>query len=189
MKIDALQRYQRHHQGRFDDLALPQRLEAERILRRLCARRQGKVPRWLFAILCGRAKRLVLHPPDREWGKRMLAKRAGYARQRAARLRGEVATEKATRARRIKRLIKQQWKASNQPATVVAPDPGVVRSPINGRPTVAAAPTATRSLRRGAESVSCGHDASTLARLSEALSSGRPLGRDARLARRRDRES
>jgi len=54
MKIDALQRYQKlHRQGRFDDLPYRLHQEAERILRRLCARRQGNVPRWLFAILCG----------------------------------------------------------------------------------------------------------------------------------------
>jgi len=83
MRIDALQRYQRRHrQGRFDDLPRHLRVEAERILSRLCARREGNVERWLFAILCGRARWLTLHPPDRAWGKRMLAKRAGYARQR-----------------------------------------------------------------------------------------------------------
>ena len=60
MKIDALQQYQRHHQRRFDDLPYDLRLKAERILRRLCARRQNNVPRWLFAILCGRAKWLAL---------------------------------------------------------------------------------------------------------------------------------
>jgi hypothetical protein len=86
MKIDALQHHQkRHRQRRFDDLPCHLRLEAERILRQLCARRQGHVPPWLFGILCGRAKWLVLHPPDHAWGKRMLAKRAGYARQRQCR--------------------------------------------------------------------------------------------------------
>src|SRR5437773_8147487 len=104
MKIDGLQAYQkRHRQGRFDGLPYRLRVEAERILRRLCVRRQGNVQPWLFAILCGRAKWLVLHPPDHAWGKRMLAKRAGYARQRQCRRTGVHPTEKATRLRLLRR--------------------------------------------------------------------------------------
>ena len=104
MRIDALQRYQRRHrQGRFNGLPYGLRVEAERILRRLCARRQGNVPRWLFAILCGRAKWLALHPPDHDWGKRMLAKRAGYARQRQCRALGIHPTARATAARLARR--------------------------------------------------------------------------------------
>src|SRR5262249_44863951 len=147
------------------------------------SRRQGQVPAWLFAVFCGRAKWLVLHPPDHDWGKRMLAKRAGYARQRAARLQGEVATEQAMRARRIKHRIKQRWEGSNQSAApTVAPGLRLSPSGLTAGASVAVAHGEARTGPRGAESVSCRHDDSPVARLTDALKSGRPVGRDARLA-------
>ena len=128
MKIDGLQAYQkRHRQGRFDGLPYRLRVEAERILRRLCARRQGNVPRWLFAILCGRAKWLVLHPPDHAWGKRMLAKRAGYARQRQCRALGIHPTAQATAAAGLARARRKGLTFRDQPSIANGTDQGRYR--------------------------------------------------------------
>jgi hypothetical protein len=185
MRIDALQRYhRRHRQGRFDDLPCHLRLEAERILRQLCARRQGNVPRWLFAILCGRAKWLAQQPPDHAWGKRMLAKRAGYAGQRQCRLNGVAPTAEATRVRLLKRRLKKLGQRLTSVPMVedshLSPD---LRE--GSWPVAAAAPA--QSQKRGAESVSCVARSSTYSRLVDALNNSQPVGRSARLAALRER--
>lgn len=70
----------------FDDLPLYLRVQAQRTFSRLCARWGRDLPQWRRAILVSRARWLVLHPPDSAWGRSMLAKRGGKARQWQARL-------------------------------------------------------------------------------------------------------
>lgn len=68
----------------FDDLPPSIRVQAQRIFSRLCSRWRGDLPSWRMALLVGRARWLAMHPPDSAWGRRMLAKRGGKARQRQA---------------------------------------------------------------------------------------------------------
>src|SRR5712692_3373806 len=103
MRIESLKRYQkRGRHGRFDDLPPHLRARAEVLFQRFCDRRRGRLEPWLRAILCGQARRLAVNPPSSAWGRKMLAKRGGYARQRQARAHGINPTEKATRVRLAK---------------------------------------------------------------------------------------
>ena len=109
MRIESLKGYQkRDRRGRFEDLPLHLRVRAEAHFKRLCDRWRGRLPAWRRAILCGQARRLAVHPPDSAWGKRMLAKRAGYARQRRARAMGVHPTRKATLVRVSRQRAKKQ---------------------------------------------------------------------------------
>src|SRR5262249_20352012 len=112
MPIPSLRKYQaRHQRSLFEDLPPPFRARAESHFKRLCERWKGRLPRWRRAILCACARRLAVNPPDSNWGKQMLAKRGGYARQRLARARGINPTEKATRvrlARQRRRMAEMQ---------------------------------------------------------------------------------
>ena len=72
----------------FADLPLIQRLQAEDRFRRLCAKWAGDLPSWRRAILSGVARRLTLHPPGSEWGRRMRRIKGGLHCQRKYRKQG-----------------------------------------------------------------------------------------------------
>jgi hypothetical protein len=66
----------------FSDLSLIQRRQAEERFGRLCEKWAGNLPSWRRAILAGVARRLTLHPPGSEWGKRMRRIKGGLHCQR-----------------------------------------------------------------------------------------------------------
>jgi hypothetical protein len=103
LRIPGLKKYQgRNPNGYFQDLDWPTRQRAYAWLHHLCEKgqqRRRSVPRWLFAIYVGQAKRLALNPPTYEWSRWMNAKKGGYAVQRKYLLEGRHPTEKATQAR------------------------------------------------------------------------------------------
>jgi hypothetical protein len=72
----------------FEDLPETFRSKARMIFERLCKKWAWDLPAWRKAILVGRARRLATHPPDSNWGRRMLAKRGGYAIQEKYRQQG-----------------------------------------------------------------------------------------------------
>jgi len=113
MRIESLKIHQKRHRTcLFEDLPPALRPRAIQILRRLCDRWRGRLPRWRYAILCGRAKDLVLHPRDSAWGRHMLAIVGGRARQRQCRAQGKHPTQKAT----MVRLARQKLKKQNEPS-------------------------------------------------------------------------
>jgi hypothetical protein len=57
--------------GQFEDLPAFQRAKAIEKFRELCEKWSGNLPSWRRAILAGVARRLALHPPDSDWGRRM----------------------------------------------------------------------------------------------------------------------
>jgi hypothetical protein len=68
----------------FTDMPEPARSKARRVFARFSEKWDSKLPHWreesrLKPILVGQARRLALDPPDSAWGRRMLAKRGGYA--------------------------------------------------------------------------------------------------------------
>ena len=109
MRIFSLKKYQnlRSRKGDyFGDLPPAIRRRAEERLRIFRLRWAGRLPKWRFAILVGRARTLALNPPDSAWGRRMLSKRGGYAVQRKYRLEGRTPTAKATEVRAMRRGAK-----------------------------------------------------------------------------------
>jgi hypothetical protein len=94
MRIEGLRKFRgRNPRGYFQDLSWDVRQRAYAWLNKFVTRRRarfGYVPRWLFAIYVGLAKRLALNPPTSAWGHKMLAKRGGYAVQRRYRAEGRV---------------------------------------------------------------------------------------------------
>lgn len=96
----------------FEDLPWEVRNRAYMWLDRLCERWKSDLPRWRFAILVGQAKRLArMSDDDRSaWGRKMLAKRGGYAVQR--RYRAEVRVGKLHPAHHASRVSvsKRRWK-------------------------------------------------------------------------------
>lgn len=86
MRIEGLRKFRgRNPRGYFEGLPWEARNRAYAWLDKFVARRKarfGDVPKWLFAIYVGQAKRLALNPPTAAWGRKMLAKRGGYAVQR-----------------------------------------------------------------------------------------------------------
>jgi hypothetical protein len=72
----------------FEDLPVIQHLDAMKTFWRLCARWEGNLPTWRRAILAGVARRLTLHPPDSEWGRRMRRIKGGLHCQRKYREQG-----------------------------------------------------------------------------------------------------
>ena len=109
MRIESLKPHQKRHRQRlFEDLPPALRSQAAQILKRLCARWEGRLPPWRYAILCGRAKDLVLHPRNSAWGRHMLAILGGRARQRQCRAQGIHPTRKATMVRLARQKVKKQ---------------------------------------------------------------------------------
>lgn len=106
MRIEPLSRYRTDHPrgGGFLDLPTLERQNAQWWFERFVHRRraQGKpIPPWLNAIYHRQARRLARNPPTPEWGRRMLAKRGGYAVQRSYRMQGRNPTAAATRAHQL----------------------------------------------------------------------------------------
>lgn len=66
----------------FADLPPLQRAKAEEKFKELCEKWKSDLPSWRRAILAGVARRLALHPPDSEWGKRMRRIKGGVNGQR-----------------------------------------------------------------------------------------------------------
>jgi hypothetical protein len=136
MRIKSLAHYQKprdQDRTRFDGLSPERRRIAEHWLakweHRYKARYSRRVPPWLHAIYCGQAKSLALHPRDAAWGRRMRAKRGGYAVQQKYREEGRNPTAKATaraaylrRARkRHPRQVVQEPAPPTVPVAVVRP--------------------------------------------------------------------
>src|SRR5277367_1549421 len=90
MGIEGLKKYRgRNPRGYFEDLPGEIRRRASDWLHRLMQNgrsKRGTIPRWLFAIYVGQARRLALNPPTSAWGRSMLAKRGGLALQRKYRM-------------------------------------------------------------------------------------------------------
>jgi hypothetical protein len=82
----ADQVWRSYQQQSADDGDLIPRLIAE--LEPLCRRWEPDLPPWRRAILAGRARRLTLHPPDSEWGKRMRRTKGGVRCQQKYREHG-----------------------------------------------------------------------------------------------------
>jgi hypothetical protein len=114
MRIDGLRKFRgRNLRGYFEDLPWEVRNRAYLWLDKFVTRRKarfGDVPKWLFAIYVGQAKRLALNPPTAAWGRKMLAKRGGYAVQRSYQAEGR--TGKAHPAHHAARVSasKRRWK-------------------------------------------------------------------------------
>jgi hypothetical protein len=109
MRIEPLRKYQRRgRDGFYFTELLPSDQEvARRWLRRFVDRYRHRnngrpVPPWLFAIYVGQAKRLTMHPPSSDWGRRMLARKGGLAVQRQYRLEGRDAIAIANRVRLVR---------------------------------------------------------------------------------------
>lgn len=107
MRIEGLTNYQRRHlRGNyFQDLPALARESARRWLDRFVARCRARgrpLKPWLFALYVGQAKRLALHPPGSEWGRRMRARKGGLAVQRKYWQEGRDPTARATQVRLLK---------------------------------------------------------------------------------------
>lgn len=113
MRIHGLKKYRnRNPKGYFEDLPPVIRMAAHRWLSRFITNHKGLViPRWLFGILVGQAKRLAVNPPTSAWGRSMLARRGGKAVQRKYLYEGRHPTQAATLARYWKRKAAERAKA------------------------------------------------------------------------------
>jgi len=78
----------RDPRGPFAGLTWPQQRTAEAYLYRFCQRWGSDLPPWRYAILCGVAKRLVLHPLGSDWGRATFKAQGGLATMRRARAAG-----------------------------------------------------------------------------------------------------
>jgi hypothetical protein len=113
MRIEGLRRYRnRNPEGRFGDLPPLLRCEAEHWLWKL-SRKHRSLPGWLYAILCGQARRLALNPPTSEWGRSMRAKKGGYTVQRRYKFEGRNPT---ARARHMLKWIRKTRKLRHEQA-------------------------------------------------------------------------
>jgi hypothetical protein len=93
MRIPGLKKYRgRNPGGYFEDLPWEAKRRAQMLLHRFCERWRGNLPQWRRAILIGQAKRLARMSAEEgsAWGRRMLAKRGGYAAQNRYRREGRV---------------------------------------------------------------------------------------------------
>lgn len=123
MRISGLAKYQqRHPKGvYFAELPRDQRALAFQHLKRFLLKWRalgGGLPRGRLGILVGQAMRLArMSDADLSaWGKRMLAKRGGYAVQRRYRAEGRHPTEKATRVRQARRQRQKDGSHVSRPA-------------------------------------------------------------------------
>lgn len=108
LKIVSLRHYQRRHvDDYFAELPWEIRRSAEMWLWRFRLRWGKNLPQWRLAILVGQAKRLARNPPTSAWGRRMRAKKGGYAVQRRYRMEGRRPTEVATQAHRANARMRQ----------------------------------------------------------------------------------
>jgi hypothetical protein len=113
MRIEGLRKFRgRNPRGYFEDLPWEAKRRARELLHRFCERWRGNLPKWRFAILVGQAKRLARTTPEERsaWGRKMLAKRGGYAVQRRYRAEGRVGKlHPAHHAARVS-ASKRRWK-------------------------------------------------------------------------------
>jgi hypothetical protein len=109
--------------GSFGDLPLIQRLQAEDRFSRLCERWAGNLPSWRRAILAGVARRLTLHPPDSDWGKRMRRIKGGVHCQRVYRERGShpLVEFNQAMAKRQKTNLEAKEKGKQEPVRPLTP--------------------------------------------------------------------
>jgi hypothetical protein len=120
MQIEGLKKYRgRNPNGYFQDLPWEARQRAYAWLGRFCEKWGSDLPPWRLAILVGQAKRLALMSDTERsaWGRKMLAKRGGYATQQRYRAEGRHPTRHATLCR-----------LSQQAAVKKARQPGFARS-------------------------------------------------------------
>jgi hypothetical protein len=90
MRIERFVRHPRKRNHLFDDLPPEQEREAWRFLGEFLRRHPNR-PSWLYPILIGQAKRLARTTQEErsKWGRRMLAKRGGYAVQQSYVMKGQ----------------------------------------------------------------------------------------------------
>jgi len=118
MRIAGLKKYRgRNPQGYFEELPWEVRQRAYGWLHHLMQKgraERGGVPRWLFALYVGQAKRLARTTPEerRKWGRSMLGRRGGLAVQRRYRQEGRHPTANATLCRTTQQ---RAVKATRQP--------------------------------------------------------------------------
>jgi hypothetical protein len=126
MRIEGLRQFRGGNpRGYFEDQPWEIRNRAYMWLNRLCERWKGDLPRWRFAILVGQAKRLArMSDADRSaWGRKMLAKRGGYAVQQSYRAEGRVgkahpayhAAQVSASRRRWKKTAKERERQGIKP--------------------------------------------------------------------------
>jgi hypothetical protein len=120
MEIEALRKFRgRNPRGYFEDLSWDVRQRVYAWLDKFVARRTtrfGYVPRWLFPIYVGQARRLALNPPTSSWGHKMLAKRGGFAVQRRYRAEGRAGqSHPAHHAARVS-ASRRRWKKTGKGA-------------------------------------------------------------------------
>jgi hypothetical protein len=124
MRIDALKKYRgRNPRGYFEDLPWEVRNRAYQWLHRLMQKgraERGSIPRWLFPIYVGQARRLALNPPTSAWGRSMRAKKGGYAVQRLYRMQERVGLNHPAR-------LAAQSRAKRQAAVKEMRKPDAVR--------------------------------------------------------------
>ena len=113
MRIDGLRKFRgRNPHGYFEDLPWEVRQRAQMWLHKFCERWGHDLPPYRFAILVGQAERLAwTSPAERSaWGRKMLAKRGGYAVQQRYRAEGRTgAPHPAHHAARVS-ASKRRWK-------------------------------------------------------------------------------
>jgi hypothetical protein len=125
MRIEGLRKFRgRNPRGYFEDLLWEAKQRVQMYLSRFCERWRGDLPRWRFAILVGQAQRLArMSDEDRSaWGRKMLAKRGGYAVQRRYRAEGRVGklhpAHHAARVSASKRRWKKTVKERERPGVI-----------------------------------------------------------------------
>lgn len=107
-QIPGLKKYQgRNPNGYFQDLPWEMRQRAHHWLWLWCKKWGRNLPHWRFALLVGQATRLAKNPPTSAWGRRMQAKKGGYAVQRRYRMEGRHPTQAATQVHRANARIRK----------------------------------------------------------------------------------
>jgi hypothetical protein len=126
----------------FADLPPSQHLNANLEFERLCRKWEGDLPAWRRAILAGVARRLTVHPPDSEWGRRMRRIKGGVHTQRKYRAEGWHPLRRYSQAmaKRHSSLLKQTDEpgAESEARTAQARERlGITPEPMRGRAKIA----------------------------------------------------
>ncbi len=139
MRIEGLKKYRgRNPQGYFQDLPWEVKNRAFNWLHHLKQkgkRERGYVPRWLFALYVGQAKRLAVQTRDElsAWGKRMIGKRGGFAVQRLYRSQGRTGPyHPAQKAWRIS-VSRRKWRKRQKAEAAERERLGLPPKPRNWR--------------------------------------------------------
>jgi hypothetical protein len=113
MRIEGLRKFRgRNPHGYFEDLPWEVRQQAQTWLYKFCARWRYDLPPWRLARLVGQARRLARTTAEQRsaWGRKMLAKRGGYAVQRRYRAEGRTGPLHPAHYAAIVGASKRGWK-------------------------------------------------------------------------------